>query len=200
MLGPESERLLRRVRRPPRLPSLVLSDFAHWCALIFWSYRVRCQVGLLIKIINKSSHRTIEEPSRGYCKSSEEFFSVTFPFSYNFKECGYLGVWKLSVLFFAHNLFSDHGLFTLSVSSAICEPEDRSRHFCPASPESITFSADHAKDGIAYGGVGGSMSWHSLPGGPFNSRYPEAQTGATLPNPAILFLEIYSNKLNRCLA
>lgn len=64
MLGPESERLLQRGRRQPRLPSLVLSDFAHLCALIFWSYRVSCQLGLLIKVINKSSHRTIEEPSK----------------------------------------------------------------------------------------------------------------------------------------
>lgn len=76
MLGPESERLLRRVRRPPRLPSLVLSDFAHWCALIFWSYRVRCQVGLLIKIINKSSHRTIEEPSKEVIAKAVKSFSL----------------------------------------------------------------------------------------------------------------------------
>lgn len=58
---------------------------------------------------------------------------MIFPFSYNFKECGHLGVWKLSVLFFAHDLFSDHGLFTRSVSSATCEHEGRSRHFCPVS-------------------------------------------------------------------
>ena len=63
-LGPESKRLLQRVRHLPHLPSLVLSDFAHLCALIFWSYRASCQLGLLTKVINKSFHRTVEEPSK----------------------------------------------------------------------------------------------------------------------------------------
>lgn len=56
------ERLLQRVRHLPHLPSLVLR-FAHLCALIFWSYRASCQLGLLTKVINKSFHRT-ESPQK----------------------------------------------------------------------------------------------------------------------------------------
>lgn len=38
------------------------------------------------------------------------------------------------------------------------------------------------------------MNWHGLPGAQFNGKYPESQTGAALLNPAVLFLEMYSNK------
>lgn len=72
--------------------------------LIFLSYRVSCQLGLLAKVINRSPHRTVEEPSKEVIAKAVKSFPLSLPlFSYNFKECGHLGVWKLSILFFDHD-------------------------------------------------------------------------------------------------
>lgn len=72
--------------------------------LLFLSYRGSCQLGLLTKVINRSSHRTVEEPSKEVIAKAVKSFPLSLPlFSYNFKECGHLGVWKLSILFFDHD-------------------------------------------------------------------------------------------------